>query len=100
MILYLNIFYEKQSMTNGVYTTPANPSILNIDDDGTWRSSVLDQCHIFILLILTIDMIINKIKIPFRHIAITILIVFIYMLMIYIYYITGFGDKNKYYPIY
>ena len=67
MFSYLSIFNDKISIEQtGIYSTPLDPSVLGLKNDGSWRTTTLDCVHIFIFIILAIDMTINKIRIPFR----------------------------------
>ena len=64
MINYLRIYNDKMIIhgTPKVFGMGVHYTFL----DGTWRTNVIDLCHLAPLLFLIIELFINKIKFPKR----------------------------------
>jgi hypothetical protein len=102
MLNFLRIFNDKECLSSDT-NNPAKTkySVLGVNGDGSWRSHVLDLCHIIPLMLLCIDMLINKIRIPVRQLFITFWLIIIWLSTVYIYYLSGFGNyERQKFPIY
>ena len=98
MLNFLRIFNDKECLSNDL----DNPTLINnqysvlgVNGDGSWRSHVLDACHIVPLTLLCVDMIINKIRIPTRQLFLSLFLIILWLVTVYIYYLSGFGNIKR-----